>query len=137
MNLQQTYSTSLCSHINTIYSKLAQLEKQIQTHYLHPHSQTDVIQINAPEYDLDIDGQLDIQVPSYADNSQESAPVTTNSDQDSMLPQDSDWFEPQPEPDQSPAEHQNTETVTEQDNSLPSLKDIPELEEEEKDWEDR
>ena len=59
INLQQTYTKSLCSHINTIYTKLAQLEKQIQTHCLYPHSQTDSVQINAPEYDSDIDGQTD------------------------------------------------------------------------------
>ena len=38
VNLQQTYTTSLCSHINTIYTKLVQLQKQIQTHCLYPHS---------------------------------------------------------------------------------------------------
>ena len=27
INLQQTYTTFLCSHINTIYAKLVQLEK--------------------------------------------------------------------------------------------------------------
>ena len=32
INVQQTYITSLCSHINTIYTKLAQLDKQIHTH---------------------------------------------------------------------------------------------------------
>ena len=31
INLQQMYTTSLCSHINTIYTKLVQLDKQIQT----------------------------------------------------------------------------------------------------------
>ena len=65
INLQQTYTTSLCSHVNSIYSKLAQLDRQIQTHCLYPHSQSDVIQLNALEYDSDIDGQtellLDIQ----------------------------------------------------------------------------
>ena len=29
VNLQQTYATSLCSHINSIYTKLAQLDRQI------------------------------------------------------------------------------------------------------------
>ena len=38
INLQQTYTTSLCSHIITIYAKLVQLEKQIQTQCLYPHS---------------------------------------------------------------------------------------------------
>ena len=82
INLQQTYTTSLCSHVNTIYTKLAQLEKQIQTHCLCPNSQTDVVQINAPEYDSDINGHIDIQpqAPSHAKNTEEdSAPVTANS----------------------------------------------------------
>ena len=35
VNLQQTYTTSLCSHVNSIYTKLAQLDRQIQTHYIH------------------------------------------------------------------------------------------------------
>ena len=77
INLQQSYTTSLCSHVNTIYTKLAQLDKQIQTHCLYPHSQTDSLQINAPEYDSDIDGQIDTlpdiqpQVPSHAENTEE------------------------------------------------------------------
>ena len=71
-NLQQTYITSLCSHINSIYSKLAQLDRQIPTHFLYPHSQSDSVQLNALEYDSDIGGQtellLDIQpqVSSHA-----------------------------------------------------------------------
>ena len=59
VNLQQMYITSLCGHVNTIYAKLVQLEKQIQTHCLYSHSQTDSVQINAPAYDSDIDGQTD------------------------------------------------------------------------------
>ena len=39
VNLQQTYTTSLCSHVNTIYAKLAQLDRQVQTHCLYPHPQ--------------------------------------------------------------------------------------------------
>ena len=30
LNLQQTYSSSLCSHVNNIYNKLAELQRQIQ-----------------------------------------------------------------------------------------------------------
>ena len=68
INLQQMYTPSLCSHVNTIYAKLAQLEKQIQTHCLYPNSQTDSVQINAPEYNSDINGQIDIlpDLQSYA-----------------------------------------------------------------------
>ena len=36
VNLQQTYTTSLCSHINSIYAKLMQLDRQVQTHCLIP-----------------------------------------------------------------------------------------------------
>ena len=115
--------------MNTTYSKLAQLEKQIQTHCLFPHSQSDVVEINAPEFDPDIDGQLNIhlQKPSHADNTKEPALVTTNSDDNSTLPQDCNRIESQPEPDQSPAEYQNEETIPEQDNRPPPLEDILEL----------
>ena len=48
------YSSTLCTHVNNIYSSLTALEKQIQQHCMYPH-QTDTVQINAPEYDSDID----------------------------------------------------------------------------------
>ena len=106
------YTTSLCSHVNTIYTKLAQMDKQIQMHCLYPHSQTDSVQINAPEYDSDINGQTytlpdtQPQVPSYAENTEEdSAPVNANSEEYSVLPQDSDRFESQSESAQNPAEY--------------------------------
>ena len=112
INLQQTYTTSLCSHIKSIYTKLAELDRQIQTHCLYPHSQSDSVQLNAPEYNSDIDGQtellLDIQLSasSHTENTEESsshaentaedpAPVTANSKEYSMLPQDSDRLESQ------------------------------------------
>ena len=44
LNLQQTYSSSLCSHINNIYSKLLELQKQIQHHCMYMN-QGDMIQI--------------------------------------------------------------------------------------------
>ena len=46
------YSTSLCSHVNNIYNKLVELQWQIQ----HPHMNFgDTIQIEAPDFDPDID----------------------------------------------------------------------------------
>ena len=54
LNLQQTYSSSLCSHVNNIYNKLAKLQRQIQ--HRDPHMNSgDTIQIEAPDFDLDID----------------------------------------------------------------------------------
>ena len=55
LNLQQTYSASLCSHINNIYSKLSELQRQIQNHHTHMN-QRDTVQIEAPDFDPDIDG---------------------------------------------------------------------------------
>ena len=53
LNLQQTYSSSLCLHVNNIYNKLAELQRQIQNH--HPHMNSgDTVQIEAPDFDPDI-----------------------------------------------------------------------------------
>ena len=55
LGIQQTYSSTLCTHINNIYNKLSKLQKHIQHHCMYLH-ETDTVQINAPEYDSDIDG---------------------------------------------------------------------------------
>ena len=119
INPQQTYPTSLCSHVNSIYIKLAQLDRQIQTHCPYPHSQTDSVQLNALEYNSDIDGKMDIlldiqpQASSHAENTEEDpAPVTANSKEYSMFPQDSDRLESQSQSVPNHPEHslhQNTE----------------------------
>ena len=158
INLQQTYTTSLCSDVNSIYTSLAQLDRQIQTHFLYPHSQSDSIQLNAMEYDSDIDGQtellLDIQpsVSSHTENTEEASshakntaedptPVTTNSEEYSTLPWDSNRLESQSQPVPNSPEHsvhQDTEQSREgyQHNHRPQLEDIPELEDEEENWEE-
>ena len=60
LNLQQTYSASLCSHENNIYNKLAELQRQIQ--HSDPHMNSgDTIQIEAPDFDPDIN---DISSPT-------------------------------------------------------------------------
>ena len=105
INLQQTYTTSLCSHVNSIYTKLAQLDRKIQTHCLYPHSQSDSVKLNAPEYDSDIDDQTellpDIQpsASSHAENTEEDpAPATANSEEYSTLLPDSGRLESQSQP---------------------------------------
>ena len=55
LNLQQTYSSSLCLHVNNIYSKLSELQRQIQNHHTQMN-QGDTVQIEAPDFDPDIDG---------------------------------------------------------------------------------
>ena len=57
LNLQQTYSTSLCSHVNNIYNKLVELQWQL--HHANPHMNTgNTIQIEVPDFDPDIDEVL-------------------------------------------------------------------------------
>ena len=34
---QQAYMTVLSGYINTLYTKLAHLDKQVQMHYIYPH----------------------------------------------------------------------------------------------------
>ena len=59
-NLQQTYSTALCSHVNNIYNKLAEIQ---QLSHSNQHKNTgDVIQIEVPDFDPDIDEALPISV---------------------------------------------------------------------------
>ena len=58
LGIQQTYSSTLCSHVNNIYSKLSELQKHIHHHCMYPHQrdQSDTVQIDAPEFDPVIDG---------------------------------------------------------------------------------
>ena len=55
LSIQQTYSSTLCSHVNNIYSKLFELQKLIQHHCMSSH-QGNSVQIEAPKFDPDIDG---------------------------------------------------------------------------------
>ena len=57
LNLQQTYLAALGSHINNIYHKIYEIQQQLphSTQYMNTG---DIIQINAPDFDPDIDGRL-------------------------------------------------------------------------------
>ena len=66
LNLQQTYSAALCSHINNIYNKLAEIQ---QLPHSNQHMNTgDVIQIEAPDFDPDIDEALPIPADQNIDH---------------------------------------------------------------------
>ena len=79
-----------------------QLDRQVQNHCLYPHPQSDVVQLSAPEYDLDIDGQTDqVLIPSTAQQSPDAENVqedttldTTNSEQHTEDDEE-DWEEGQ------------------------------------------
>ena len=73
LNLQQTYSTSLCSHVNNIYNKLAELQWQLP--HPNPHMNTgDAIQIEVPDFDPDIDEALPTSTDQHTND-----PVTQGS----------------------------------------------------------
>ena len=73
LSLQHTYSTSLCSHVNNIYNKLAELQQQLP--HPNPHMNTgDVIQIEVPDFDPDIDETLPISTAQRT-----NSPVTQGS----------------------------------------------------------
>ena len=70
LSVQQTYSSTLCSHIKNIYSKLSELQKHIQHHCMYLN-QGDTVQIEAPEFDPDIDGDSPVSI----DEKHEIVPV--------------------------------------------------------------
>ena len=73
LNLQQTYSASLCSHVNNIYNKLVELHLQIQ--HRDPHMNSgDTIQIEVPDFDPDMDDVSPTTIDQESNN-----PVTQGS----------------------------------------------------------
>ena len=64
---QQAYSTVLSGHIAALHTKLVHPDKQIQIHCIYPHPQSDAVQLNALDYDPDIDGETN---PTNAVNHQ-------------------------------------------------------------------
>ena len=71
---QQAYTMVLSGHIAALHTKLAHLDKQIQIHCIYPHPQSDAVQLNALDYDPDIDGEpnsANAVQPSNADSVKE------------------------------------------------------------------
>ena len=117
LNLQQTYSAALCSHINNIYNKLVEIQQQL-SHSNQHMNMGDVIQIEVLDFDPNIDEALPILVDQNVDyqetqgsvNSTQQFPKQTaksrtpaSSHQDA---QDVDWLdvipvEIPPQPDQN------------------------------------
>ena len=104
LNLQQTYSVSLCLHVNNICIQLSELQIQNQNHHTYMN-QGDIGQIEAPYFDPDID---DVSSPSTDEKQNElwtqgtSSPASEDTEpkDDSLTPaitiqqlssQDTDW----------------------------------------------
>ena len=80
LSLQQTYSASLCSPVNNIYNKLVELQWQLP--HSNPHMNTsNTIQIEAPDFDPDIDETLPISMDQHTNDpvTQESVTPTLKS----------------------------------------------------------
>ena len=75
LNLQQTYSAALCSHVNNIYHKISEIQQQLPHSTQHMNT-GDLRQIEAPHFDPDIDEGLPIQEHQEA---QRSASITQQS----------------------------------------------------------
>ena len=97
---QQAYTTALDGHITTLYTKLAQLDKQAQTHYVYPHPQSDVVQLNTPDYNPDIDRQpetvTDLQSLNAKGITEDTVPNTTTSEQHAVPSMDINRPQSQP-----------------------------------------
>ena len=140
---QQAYMTVLSGHITTLYTKLAQLDKQIQIHCIYPHSQLDAIQLNALDYDPDIDGEPDsvnaIQ-PSNADSVKEDTFTGTSKPEDNtticLITNRSEHQSSEALSDIQINEHNNAEQQQAEYPSdyHPQFEDIPELETDEENW---
>ena len=143
LSLQQTYSTSLCSHVNNIYNKLAELQWQLQHRDPHMNSE-DTIQIEAPDFDPDIDDASPTTIDQESNNPvtqgsptptpksakkviERTVPASSHQDTDT---QEVDWPDAIPVEILSQSNQQNDQSITipsTQHNSDPA--EIPQLEE--------
>ena len=97
---QQAYTTVPYGHINTLSTKLAQLDKQVQIHCMYPHPMSDVIQLNTPDYDPDIDRDpdpvTDVQLPNAKSCTEDTSTGTPNSEDHNTIPSVTNRPEHQP-----------------------------------------
>ena len=97
LNTQQTYSVALCSHVNNIYNKLVKIQQQLPRSAQHMNT-GDVIQIEVPDFDPDIDevfptqdhqeaqGSANITQQFFKKSAESKAPASSHQDV-----QDVDW----------------------------------------------
>ena len=70
------YSAALCSHVNNIYNKLVEIQQQLP--HSNPHMNTgDMIQIEVPDFDPDIDEALPISTDQSLNHPETQGSVTS------------------------------------------------------------
>ena len=91
LNLQQTYSAALCSHVNNIYHKISEIQQQLPHSTQHMNT-GDIIQIEVPDFDPDINEGLPIQehqeTQGSASITQQSFKKSNESNAPALLHQD-------------------------------------------------
>ena len=85
LNLQQTYSVALCSHINNIYHKILEMQQQLPHSTQHMNT-GDIIQIEALDFDPDIDEGLPTQEHQEAQGSASIAQQSFKKSEESKAP---------------------------------------------------
>ena len=79
----------LRAHIKNIYTKLGELQGQIQQHCMYPHTPenncSDMVQLLAPEFDPDIDGE---NQPTSTNNNQPQHPDLNTTDANDFKTED-------------------------------------------------
>ena len=142
---QQSYMTVLSGHIAALHTKLAHLDKQIQIHCIYPHPQLYTLQLNAPDYDPDIDGEpnsVNAIQPLNADSVKEDTVTGTTEPEDhTTIHLTANRSEHQPSEVLSHIQtnkHDNAEQQRAEHLSdyHPQLDDILELETDEENWDD-
>ena len=142
---QQAYTTVLLGHIAALHTKLVHLDKQIQIHCMYPHQHSDAVQLNAPDYDPDIDRDTNptnaIQ-PSNTDTAKEETVTSTTESEDHNTIHNSTHG----------SQHQSATTLSDNQtikpknvqqqqaehpsDYCPQLDNIPELETDEENWDE-
>ena len=145
-NLQETaYTTALLGHIAALHTKLAHLDKQIQIHCIYPHQQSDVVQLNALDYDPDIDGVTNpanaVQPLNTDAAKEETVTNTTEPEDHNTIRNTTHRSEHQSSTTHSDSQIIKPDNVQQQQAEHPSdyhpqLDDIPELETDEKNWDE-
>ena len=130
-------------HIAALHTKLAHLDKQIQIHCIYPHQHSDAVQLNALDYDPDIDGDTNptnaVQ-PSNTDAAkEETATSMTEPEHHNTICNTTHRSEHQSTTTCSDSQTIKPDNIQQQHAEHPSdyrqqLDNIPELETDEENW---
>ena len=142
---QQAYTTVLSGHIVALHTKLAHLDKQIQIHCIYPHQHSDAIQLNALDYDPDIDRNTHptnaIQSMNTDTAKEETVTNTTEPEDHNIICNTTHRSEHQSTTTHSDSQMIKPDNIQQQQAEHPSdyrpqLDDIPELETDKENWDE-